>query len=146
MSLYMYFKIILCMLSYMCDFYLLFSVAGMRAIRDTFIQVLVANTQYFVPQAILDFLPNFIQTYQYISCVHCITVHLYSFENHILVITQQFLVLYEGVQQKVCWLSQLQANLIIMSYHFIKEDPGTYMWTGCSSVLSDGYYHPATTM
>ena len=52
------------MLSYMCDFYLLFSAAWMRAFRDTFIQVLVANTQYFVPQAILDFLPNIIQTYR----------------------------------------------------------------------------------
>ena len=72
----------------------------MRAIRDTFIEVLLANTQYFVPRAILDFLPNIIQIYQYISCVYCITVHLYSFENHILVITQQFLVLYEGVQQQ----------------------------------------------
>ena len=40
------------------------------------------------------------QTYQYISCVHCITVQLYSFENHILVITQQFLVLHGGVQQQ----------------------------------------------
>ena len=69
----------------MCDFYLLFSAAWMRAIRDIFIQVLVANTQYFVPQASLDFLPNIIQTYQYISCVYCMTVHLYSFENHILV-------------------------------------------------------------
>ena len=100
MFLYMYSVIILCMLSYMCDFYLLFSAAWARAIRDTFIQVLVADTQYFVPQAILYFLPNIIQTYQYISCVYCITVHLYSFENHILVITQQFLVLYEGVQQQ----------------------------------------------
>ena len=84
----------------MCDFFLLFSAAWMRAIRDTFIQVLVANTQYFVPQAILDFPLNIIQTYQYISCVYCITVHLYSFKNHILVITQQFLALYEGVQQQ----------------------------------------------
>ena len=41
----------------MCDFlrHLLFSAAWMRAIRDIFIQVLVANTQYFVPQASLDF-------------------------------------------------------------------------------------------
>ena len=62
--------------------------------------MLVANTQYFVPQAILDFLPNIIQTYQYISCVYFITVHLYSFENHILVLTQQFLFLYKGVQQQ----------------------------------------------
>ena len=97
MFLYMYSIIILCMLSYMCDFYLIFSAAWMRSIRDTFIQVLVANTQYFVPQDILDFLPNIIQTYQYISCVYCITVHLCSFKNDILVITQQFLVLYEGV-------------------------------------------------
>ena len=82
----------------MCDFYLLFSAAWMKAIQDTFIQVLVTNTQYVVPQAILDFLPTIIQTYQYISCVYCITVHLYSFEN--LVITQQFLVLYEGAQQQ----------------------------------------------
>ena len=56
-------------------------------------------SQYFVPQAILDFL-HIIQTYRYVSCVYCITVHLYSFENHILVITQQFLVLYKGVQQQ----------------------------------------------
>ena len=55
----------------MCDFYLLFSAALMKAFRDTFIQVLVANTQYFVPQAILDFPPNIIQPYQYISCVYC---------------------------------------------------------------------------
>ena len=81
-------------------FYLPICAAWMRAIRDIVIQVLVANTQYFVPQAILDFLPNIIQTYQYISCVYCITVHLYSFENHILVITQQFLVLYERVKQQ----------------------------------------------
>ena len=100
MLLYMYSIIILCMLSYMSDFYLLFSAAWMRAIRDTFIQVLVANTQYFVPQAILDFLPNIIQTYQYISCVYCLTVHRYSFENHILAITQPFLVLYNGVKQQ----------------------------------------------
>ena len=100
MFLYMYSIIILCMLSYMCDFYLLFSAAWMRAIRDTFIQVLVANTQYFVPQAILDFLPNIIQTYQYISCVYCLTVHRYSFENHILAITQPFLVLHKGVKQQ----------------------------------------------
>ena len=84
----------------MCNFYLLFSAVWMRAIRDTFIQMLVTNTQYFVPQAILDFLPNIIRTHQFISCVLCITVHLYSFENHILVITQQFLVLYEGVKQQ----------------------------------------------
>ena len=131
MFLYMYSLIILCMLSYMCDFYLLFSAAWMRVFRDTFIQVLVANTHYFVPQAILNFLLNIIQTYQYISCVYCITVHLYSFENHTLVITQQFLVLYEGVQQQThAAYQKSMLVVIIMSYHFITEDPGTYMWTG----------------
>ena len=74
-------------------FYLLFSAAWMRAIRDTFTQVLVANTQYFVLQAILDFLPKIIQTYHFLCVLFNITVHLYSFENHILVITQQLLVL-----------------------------------------------------
>ena len=52
-------------------------------------------------QAIVDFLPNIIQAYQYISCVYCISVYLYSFENHILVMTQQFLVLHKRVQQQV---------------------------------------------
>ena len=75
-------------------FYLIFSAAWMRDIRDTFTQVLVANTQYFVPQAILDFLPKINTDIPvYFRCVlYNITVHLYSFENHILVITQ-FLVL-----------------------------------------------------
>ena len=50
------------------------------------------------------------------------------------------------IRRNVCWLSQLQANLIIMSYHFITEDPGTYMWTGSLSVVSDGYYHTTTTI
>ena len=84
----------------MCDFYLLFSAAWMRAFRDTVIQVLVVNTQYFVPQAILDFLPNIIQTYQYISCVYYLAVHRYSFQNHILAITQPFLVLHKEVKQQ----------------------------------------------
>ena len=58
-------------------------------------------SEHFYPGvAIVDFLNNIIQTYQYISCVYCISVQLYSFENHILVITQQFLVLHKGVQQQ----------------------------------------------
>ena len=101
------------MLSYLRDF---LSAAWMRAIQNIFVQVWVANTYHIVPQAIVDFLPNIIQTYQYISCVYRISVQLYAFANHILVITQQFLVLHKGVQQqtnaagKVCWLSQLLGN------------------------------------
>ena len=48
--------------------------------------------------------------------------------------------------RKVCSLSQLQANSKIMSYHFITEDPGTYMWISSLSVVSDGYYHTTTTI
>ena len=87
-------------------------------IRNIFIQVWVANTYCIVPQAIVDFLPSIIQTYQYISCMYRISVQLYTLENHKLVITQQFLVLHKGYNnkptqpiRKVCWLSQLQANL-----------------------------------
>ena len=72
----------------------------MRAIRNIFIKVLVTNTHHFVPQTIIDFLPNIIQTYQYTSCVYHISVQLYSFENPILVITQQFPILHKGVQQQ----------------------------------------------
>ena len=75
-------------------------VAWIKAIRNIFVQVWLANTYHIVPQATVDFIPNIIQTYQYISCVHCRSVQLYSFENHILAITQQFLVLHKGVQQQ----------------------------------------------
>ena len=102
-------------------------------------------------QAIVDFLANIIQKYQYISCVYQISVQLYLFENLRLVITQQFLVLHKGVQQqtnaayqKSMFVVTAHANLIIMSYHFITEDPRTYMWTSSLSVVSAGYYHTTT--
>ena len=65
-------------------------------------QMWVANTYHIGPQAIVNFLPTIIQTYQYISFVYLIDVQLYSFENHIglLVITQQSLVLHKGVPQQ----------------------------------------------
>ena len=72
----------------------------MRGIRNIFIQVWVANTYHIVPRAIVDFLPNIIETYHYISCVYRTSVQLYSFDNHILVIAQQFLVLHKGVQRQ----------------------------------------------
>ena len=73
---------------------------GLKPDSFHFIWSLRHNMLCLKPQAILDLLPNIIRTYQYVSCVYCITVHLYSFENNILVITQQFLVLYQGVQQQ----------------------------------------------
>ena len=85
--------------------------------------MLVANTQHFVLQAIVDFPPNIIQTYQIIFCVYSISVHLYSFENHTLVITQQFLVLHKGAQQQTKATYQNimlvgMANLIIRSLRY----------------------------
>ena len=103
---------------------------------------------FIVLQAIVDFLPNIIQTYQYIACVYRISVQLYSFENHILVITQQFLVSKRGTTTSQCGLSEkyFGCHSYKLSYHFITEDPGTYMWTSSLTVVSDGYYHPTTTM
>ena len=51
-------------------------------------------------QAIVDFLANIIQTYQNISFMYHISVQLYLFGNHILLIAQQFLALRKGVQQQ----------------------------------------------
>ena len=63
------------------------------------------------------------------------SVQLYSFENRILAITQQFLVLHKGIEQQTNAAYQksllvVTARLILMSYHFI----------------TDGYHHTTTTI
>ena len=92
-------------------------------------------------QAIVDFLANIIQTYQYISCVYHISVRLYSFEDQILVIAQQFLVLHKGVGLQQQTNAAYQKSMLVVT-----EDPGTYMWISSFSVVSDGYYHTITTI
>ena len=107
------------MLSYLCDFYLLFY-------RLVFIQAWIANTYHIVPQTIVDFLPNIIQTYQYISCVYRVSVQLYMFENHILVITQQFLVFHKWVQQPIKANYQIRMLVVTATSQFNNYELSLY--------------------